>query len=81
MGGLTDDFYIQQAALTLGIVSGLKKGAKLDRGVIDKWFSQNAERTEKITQIMADLKTQPKVDLEMLVLVSQRLGQLVHQTK
>jgi len=81
MGGLTDDFYIHQAALTAALVATVKKNGKLDAKLVDSWFAENADRTNKITQLIADLKIQPKVDLEMLVLVSQRIGQLVHQAK
>ncbi|MEZ0225200.1 MAG: hypothetical protein ACAH83_11645, partial [Alphaproteobacteria bacterium] len=81
MGGLTDDFYIHQAALTSAILTGLKKSAKPGKDAVEDWFTANSERTGKITTIVADLKTQPKVDLEMLVLASQRIGQLVHQAK
>ena len=81
MGGLTDDFFIHQAALASAIISGLKKSEKLGKGSVDAWFEANRERTAKIAAIVSDLKTQPKVDLEMLVLASQRIGQLVAQAK
>ncbi len=81
MGGLTDDFYIHQAALTSAILSTLKKGAKPGKDAVDDWFAANTDRTGKIAQIVADLKVQAKVDLDMLVLASQRIGQLVHQAK
>jgi len=81
MGGLTDDFFIHQAALTSALLAGVKKNAKLDKATIDKWFAENRDRTDKITQLVGELRAQPKVDLEMLVLVSQRIGQLVHQAK
>ncbi|TAL38005.1 MAG: NAD-glutamate dehydrogenase [Alphaproteobacteria bacterium] len=81
MGGLTDDFYIHQAALTSAILAGLKKNAKPGRDAVEDWFAANTERTGKIAVIVGDLKTQPKVDLEMLVLASQRIGQLAHQAK
>ncbi|HYD17967.1 MAG TPA: NAD-glutamate dehydrogenase, partial [Patescibacteria group bacterium] len=81
MGGLTDDFYIHQAALTMAFVGSVKKNTKLDKAMADKWFEQNRERTNKINSLVSELRAQPKVDLDMLVLVSQRIGQLVHQAK
>jgi len=81
IGGLMDDFYIHQASLTAGLVGSVKKGGKIDKQLADNWFDENRDRTAKVTQMVADLKTQPKVDLEMLVLIAQRIGQLVHQAK
>jgi glutamate dehydrogenase len=81
MGGLTDDFFIQQAAITSSVVTSVKKNGKLDRAQVEKWFAQNQDRADKISGLVADLRAQPKVDLEMLVLVSQRIGQLIHQSR
>ncbi|MBI1216490.1 MAG: NAD-glutamate dehydrogenase, partial [Alphaproteobacteria bacterium] len=81
MGGLTDDFYIHQAALTSAIIATAKKKAKPDSALVETWFDDNSDRTEKITQMVEEFRAQPKVDLDMLVLVSQRIGQLVHQAK
>lgn len=81
MGGLTDDFYIHQAALTMAFAGSVKKNAKPDRAMVDKWFADNSVRTNKINALVGELRAQPQVDLDMLVLVSQRIGQLVHQAK
>ncbi len=78
IGGLMDDFYIQQAALTSVI---LQSATKSFRNVIPDWFAHHREAMDKITQLVDGLKLERKVQLEMLTLVSQRIGQLVYQVK
>jgi glutamate dehydrogenase len=76
ISGLTDDFYSQQAALTSAILRASKKSQKK---LVDTWFEQHQEMVGKIVQMIADLKLEKFVELEMLTLVSQRIGQLVNQ--
>lgn len=78
MGGLMDDFFIHQAAITAAIFASVSRKTRVDAKLIDQWFGKHAEMVAKIGQIVDDLRGQPKVELEMLVLVSQRIGQLVH---
>lgn len=78
MGGLMDDFFIHQAAITAAIFSSVSRKTRVDAKLIDQWFGKHGEMVAKIGQIVDDLRAQPKVELEMLVLVSQRIGQLVH---
>lgn len=78
MGGLLDDFYIHQAAITSAIFGGVSRKTRVDAKLIDQWFGKHAEMVSKITQLVEDLRAEPKVELDMLVLVSQRIGQLVH---
>ncbi len=80
-GGLMDDFFIHQASLTAAVLASAKKGAKIDKALVDNWFAGRADRAAKVQQIVAELRAQPQVDLDMLVLVAQRMGQLVHQSK
>ncbi len=42
---------------------------------------QMVEMVNKIVQMVAGLKQEKEVEIEMLTLVSQRIGQLVHQVK
>jgi glutamate dehydrogenase len=82
ISGLTDDFFSQQAALTAGILRGMKKGAKGGQAkLVDEWFESHHDMIAKIVQLVEDLKRMKTVELEMLTLVSQRIGQLVHQVK
>ena len=82
ISGLTDDFYSQQAALTAAILRSAKKSSKGDQAkLVDEWFASRQEMIDKITQLISDLKHEHAVELEMLTLVSQRIGQLVHQVK
>ena len=81
ISGLTDDFYSQQAALTSAILLSGKKSPKGQKMLVDTWFEEHQEVTGKIVQMVADLKREKDVELEMLTLVSQRTGQLVHQVK
>lgn len=76
MGGLMDDFFIHQASITAAIFRGRKSRA--DAKQIEQWFVSRADLVSKIVQMVDELRAQPKVELEMLVLVSQRIGQLVH---
>ena len=80
ISGLTDDFYSQQAALTSAILRSAKKSAK-GKSPVDAWFEAHQDMVIKIMQIVSDLKHEQTVELEMLTLVSQRIGQLVHQVK
>jgi len=82
ISGLTDDFYSQQAALTAAILRSAKKASKGDQAkLVNEWFDNRKEMIDKITQLVSDLKHEASVELEMLTLVSQRIGQLVHQVK
>lgn len=85
ISGLMDDFFIQQAVLTSAILlSGSKpaqKGIQGQRKLVDTWFERHQEMVDKIAQLIDDLKQEPKLELEMLTLVSQRIGQMVHQVK
>ena len=82
ISGLTDDFYSQQAALTAAILRSAKKSSKGDQAkLVNEWFESRQEMIDKITQLISDLKHEHAVELEMLTLVSQRIGQLVHQVK
>ena len=65
----------------MAFAGSVKKNAKPDRAMVDKWFADNSVRTNKINALVGELRAQPQVDLDMLVLVSQRIGQLVHQAK
>ena len=75
IGGLTDDFYAQQAALAAAM---MRPGRKA-KGGAEGWFGQHADIVAKISAIAGELKSQPKVSLEMLVMAGQRIGQLLHQ--
>ena len=77
-GGLMDNFYIHQAALASNIITAAKKKDKLDRALVAKWFADKGDRAEKIVQLVNELRAQTKVDLEMLVMADQRIGQLVY---
>jgi glutamate dehydrogenase len=85
ISGLMDDFYSQQAALTSVILLAVKKpagkSAKGRDNLIHEWFEQHHEMVAKIAQLIQDLKEEPTVKLEMLTLVSQRIGQLVYQVQ
>lgn len=78
MGGLMDDYFIHQAAITAAIFGSVSRKTRVDAKLIDQWFGKHSEMVSKIGQLVEDLRAQPKVELEMLVLVSQRIGQLVH---
>lgn len=82
ISGLTDDFYIHQAALTAAIVGtpGKKSGkaAKSVKNDVENWFEGCREKADKILQLVRELEAQQHVTLEMLMLVSQRIGQLTH---
>ena len=84
ISGLTDDFYIQQAMLTSTILQGFKKTAQKDvegqRELVNKWFNGHHEMG-KIAQLISDLSLDQKSALEMLMLASQRIGQMVYQVK
>ena len=78
MGGLMDDYFIHQAAITAAIFSSVSQKTKVDRKIVNQWLDMHVEMVSKINQLVGELREQPKVELEMLVLVSQRIGQLVH---
>ncbi len=78
MGGLMDDYFIHQAAITAAIFSSVSQKTRVDRKVVGIWFEKHMEMVSKINQLVDELREQPKVELEMLVLASQRIGQLVH---
>ena len=78
MGGLMDDYFIHQAAITAAMFSSVSQKTLVDRKIVDTWFEKHVEMVSKINQLVDELREQPKVELEMLVLVSQRIGQLVH---
>jgi glutamate dehydrogenase len=78
MSGLMDDFYIQQAALALIV---LQSGGKTASAPVTKWFDAHNDITGKIEQMIAELKSLPRIEIEMLMLISQRIGQLVHQAQ
>ncbi len=86
VSGLTDDFYSQQAALTSAILqAGGRKpkgtAAHMQKKRIDAWFEGHQDVVSKIVQMVSDLKREKDVSLDMLTLVSQRIGQLVHQAR
>jgi glutamate dehydrogenase len=85
ISGLIDDFYIQQAALTAVILLTTQKQAHKSKTgqekLINEWFVEHHEMVEKIYLLINDLKQEQAVKLEMLTLVSQRIGQLVYQVK
>ncbi len=81
ISGLTDDFYSQQAALTAAILQSAKKSSKGQKLLVDAWFEGHQDIVAKIVQMVEELKQEKQVELEMLTLVSQRIGQLVHQVK
>lgn len=60
IGGLNDDFYAQQAALTAASLS------RKDRKAPDN--------IAKIVSLVGEMKAQAKVELEMLVVAAQRIG-------
>jgi len=78
MGGLMDDFFIHQAAMTAAIFASVSRKTLVDRKIVGRWFENHVEMVSKINQLVDELREQPKVELEMLVLISQRIGQLVH---
>jgi glutamate dehydrogenase len=78
MGGLMDDYFIHQAAITAAIFASVSQKTKVDRKIVSQWLDHHVEMVSKINQLVGELRDQPKVELEMLVLVSQRIGQLVH---
>jgi NAD-specific glutamate dehydrogenase len=81
LSGLMDDFYTQQAALTEAILEAGGKSAKKKKLLIDEWFDSHEDMVGQIAQMIAGLKQEKTVEVEMLTLVSQRLGQLVHRVR
>ncbi|MFH1158665.1 MAG: NAD-glutamate dehydrogenase domain-containing protein [Pseudomonadota bacterium] len=85
ISGLTDDFYIQQAVLTSAILQAVKKpaqkGAEGRMKLVNEWFDGHQEMVGKIAQLVSDLSLEQKTGLEMLMLASQRIGQMVYQVK
>ncbi len=79
ISGLLDEFYIQQAALTSLILADQKKGQKASVSMVDHWFGRCSEVTDKVLRVVIEMKSLPRVELEMLMLASQRVGYLVHQ--
>ncbi len=88
VSGLTDDFFSQQAELTAAILQERGKRQKMSgtaaqqqKKRIDAWFEGHQDVVSKIVQMVSDLKREKEVELEMLTLVSQRIGQLVLQAR
>ena len=75
IGGLTDDFYAQQAALA----AAMMRSGRKSKGGAEGWLDHHADIVAKISAIAGELRSQPKVSLEMLVMAGQRIGQLAHQ--
>ncbi len=78
ISGLLDDFYAHQAALTEAILRHAKKGKQ---NAIEDWFRAHEDQVAKVLQLVAEMKAEAAVKLEMLTLVSQRVGQLVDQVR
>jgi glutamate dehydrogenase len=85
ISGLIDDFYIQQAALTAAILQAIQKPSRRSpegqAKQINEWFESHHGMVGKISLLIDDLKQEQTIKLEMLTLVSQRIGQLVYQVK
>lgn len=79
LGSVMDDYYIHQAAVTSAILSSVKKGGKVDRKIIDAWFEKHDEELKVVQKMVSELRALPKVETEMLVLMNQKLGQIVSQ--
>jgi glutamate dehydrogenase len=79
IGGLMDDFYMHQATLTAAIMGAKgKKKSGINRADVIAWLEARAETIGKLRQVIDELRVIPKVELDMLVLIGQRLGQLAH---
>jgi glutamate dehydrogenase len=77
ISGIIDEFYNQQALLTLSFFKdSRKRGGK---EVMDDWIESRRDTVGKVCQMVADMKLEPKIELEMLMLVSQRMGQVAYQ--
>ena len=85
ISGMMDDFYIQQAVLTSTILHVVKKSVKKDAEgqmkLVNEWFDGHQDMIGKITQLVSDLSLEQKICLEMLMLASQRIGQIIYQVK
>lgn len=69
VGSLLDDCHIHQAAVTGLILKSGKAPAA--------WFAAHETPLLRVDQTLAEMRAQPKTDLDMLVLAGQRVGQFV----
>lgn len=78
-GGLMDEFFVYQAQITAAALSATtaKAGISVEKRLAP-WLPRYEETMGKIRELIADIKAAPKVDIDMLVLTSQRIGQLAH---
>ena len=78
-GGLMDEFFVYQAQMAAAALNATqaKAGGSVDKR-LTPWLAQYEETIAKIRELMDEVKASPKVDIDMLVLTSQRIGQLAH---
>jgi glutamate dehydrogenase len=73
IGGVLDDCYIYQAA----VASLLVKAQDKSKNWPESWFEKNRAALNRVEQTVAEMRAQPKMDLDMLVLATQRIGQFL----
>lgn len=69
IGSLLDESYACQAAIAAAIV-------KAPRGA-DAWLAAHGQDIARLESLIAGIRSQPKTELDMLVLAGQRLEQFV----
>lgn len=78
MSGLQDETYMHQSVLASSITKLLlKKGANPEK-VTKDWFDDHQSRLTAIDEMVSQMKVQNRPELDMAVLISQRIGQLVN---
>ena len=74
-GGLRDDLYHHQRALTAKVVAGAKKGRA--EGLVAAWLEKNAGRLEYFARMMIDMKGAGAMDYATVSVAVRGLEQLV----
>ena len=73
MTAIIGDLYGQQLALTIRVVETAGSGAD----VTATWAGANPDIITRNAQLFTDLRTQPGMDLAMLVVANRRMRELI----
>lgn len=76
-GGLMDDFYAYQAQITAAALQKLAGKSGNATKHLEAWLAGYADVIAQLSEMTQSIRHQKKVELEMLVLCGQRIGQLV----
>jgi len=82
ISGIMDDLYSHQASITLKVLENIKTSAGGSKAKsIEGQLAPYNNAIKQITEIISKIKNEPTIEIVMLTLVNQRIGQLVYQLK